>query len=1233
MNGTKEEMAHQGLLESQEATRTVPKVASLKHPEPYFTVPATENVAEPAVATIKPAAVATETVATNVATAESRDKRLDAHVRGSTAPATFTDSKGPSIDLLASSSSSGGFSSNNNSSNASTEQPESTVAEGSSTRNSTRPNSSSNDSTNSNNTDHTSSKTDGSSKESIGFGVPCGEESMKSLRRHVELLMDREMNTKTRSRLETCLDALEPEKLDPQLLRVICAKGLPEGCPALRSLYWRILLHCLPLSASEWQQHRTRLRAAYESYKAEFIREPEAVRRLRRMQQSQQAGGGGDASPAQPKESNESMDVPAADASLPAEETGGTKKSLVSSISLSAVNDHPLSRSATSEWRGYWVDAEVFDQINKDVFRTRPELCFFALNPQQTIARQQQLHLYPPPPTRQPQAALQPVDDVPLLVDYDTLLQRQKQRCDESAPRSNSKPSTRSSKGSAGAINDADVSSKAPASSRKGFRLPAAFRSKKASSSPAAPARNSNEDACNSTRSRRSNYIRSEETPVYSSSRSSLGAADRDNGSHKGRHDGYSGRSSERLMENASIKKSVSNWIDDVQRRAVLASSRHPADAADALEASAAAAEAARQYKRQLSSMKLHEENKAAHRSAPDLRLSSLDSTVSERAAPPSDANRGDLTAGRVSKTSPSGAAAAATLGSASPDATAPSCTLPDPQLSSHPDESPAALGISSQGDDGVSAFEPKETKEGEQQPWRAPAGVQDVCNMLNPRRHYDVLSRLLFIYAKVNPGLCYVQGMNEILAPIYYSLMTDPTYTDYEQAEAEVFYCFSEVMQQQRDAFCKALDPTDAGVRGRLSRLDELLRHKDEEIWMHLSAMGVEPQFYALRWLLLMLTQEFELPDVLALWDGFIADSGRPLPLLYYVCVSMIIWLKPALLAGDFTACMKLLQHLPSFDPKALISSAMRLRADDLLGTCSPAWRAPLPTGFGEGRLGDGLKELDPLQLSDFQQIKSFPRSTAPCSGPGGTSTTVRTSHPQSRLHGATIGNDRLDASGTAASPTTKGSAPRSNADGSDAALEHLKRLAGVGVEHAYKGASVVSQYLNNSGLAAGLASNITSFFSSDSQSSNLGSPVYSPAPATADRIRQPTALNKRGNHSSLSPPSTLVTTPRAAEYDMPAATIARPLAQEAKQPVPSLEECLFSPEPLQNPETDSTLITDCSVKDESPRPGKPGEAGAPSFQVEEQGVLVDLLDTPRSVETPPFNSPAGEGLRITIL
>ena len=34
---------------------------------------------------------------------------------------------------------------------------------------------------------------------------------------------------------------------------------------------------------------------------------------------------------------------------------------------------------------------------------------------------------------------------------------------------------------------------------------------------------------------------------------------------------------------------------------------------------------------------------------------------------------------------------------------------------------------------------------------------------------HADVMSRILFLYARLNPGVMYVQGMNEVLATLYY--------------------------------------------------------------------------------------------------------------------------------------------------------------------------------------------------------------------------------------------------------------------------------------------------------------------------------------------------------------------------------------------------------------------------------------------------------------------------------
>jgi TBC1 domain family member 13 len=40
---------------------------------------------------------------------------------------------------------------------------------------------------------------------------------------------------------------------------------------------------------------------------------------------------------------------------------------------------------------------------------------------------------------------------------------------------------------------------------------------------------------------------------------------------------------------------------------------------------------------------------------------------------------------------------------------------------------------------------------------------------------HWEVVQRILFLYAKLNPGQGYVQGMNEIIGPIYYTFATDP--------------------------------------------------------------------------------------------------------------------------------------------------------------------------------------------------------------------------------------------------------------------------------------------------------------------------------------------------------------------------------------------------------------------------------------------------------------------------
>ena len=174
---------------------------------------------------------------------------------------------------------------------------------------------------------------------------------------------------------------------------------------------------------------------------------------------------------------------------------------------------------------------------------------------------------------------------------------------------------------------------------------------------------------------------------------------------------------------------------------------------------------------------------------------------------------------------------------------------------------------------------------------------------------HHDVLRRVLFIYARLNPGVKYIQGMNELLAPIYYVFARDTSSLFKDHAEADAFFCFTQLMSEVRDRFIKSLDSSSTGILAVVKELNLFLKELDEELWIHLENNGVDPRFYSFRWLTLLLSQEYELPEVLRLWDSLFADPQRFL-LLLFMCCSMIILVREKLLEGEFADILRILQH-----------------------------------------------------------------------------------------------------------------------------------------------------------------------------------------------------------------------------------------------------------------------------------------------------------------------------------
>jgi len=189
-------------------------------------------------------------------------------------------------------------------------------------------------------------------------------------------------------------------------------------------------------------------------------------------------------------------------------------------------------------------------------------------------------------------------------------------------------------------------------------------------------------------------------------------------------------------------------------------------------------------------------------------------------------------------------------------------------------------------------------------------------------QRRYAAIERILFVWAKLNIGVKYVQGMNEIVGTLYFVLASDFNEEWACEAEADTYFLFNILMVEMRDVFIPALDDSDTGIQGRISCFKNLLSLHDPEVRCHLDDLGIHPSFFAVRWLTTLLSREFLLPDTIRLWDSMLASTHKD-NFLRYVSVTMVMAIRDLLLAGDFSTCLRLLQCYPPTDVGTILESS----------------------------------------------------------------------------------------------------------------------------------------------------------------------------------------------------------------------------------------------------------------------------------------------------------------------
>ena len=203
---------------------------------------------------------------------------------------------------------------------------------------------------------------------------------------------------------------------------------------------------------------------------------------------------------------------------------------------------------------------------------------------------------------------------------------------------------------------------------------------------------------------------------------------------------------------------------------------------------------------------------------------------------------------------------------------------------------------------------------------------INDTYNNNNIETNADVVSRILFIYAKFSPDINYVQGMNEIIAPIYYCYSFDKIYIENEcNIEADTFWSFYNLMNKIKSVFIREDDRCDKGVFGKSNKLKELVKIVDKDIYAHFLKHKLDYSLFAFRWFILFFSQDFLMIDILRLWDYLFCEDNK-FKNTYYISLAIMLMKKDRILIYDLPAILEELQRLDGIDVEMLILNAKRI-------------------------------------------------------------------------------------------------------------------------------------------------------------------------------------------------------------------------------------------------------------------------------------------------------------------
>lgn len=190
-------------------------------------------------------------------------------------------------------------------------------------------------------------------------------------------------------------------------------------------------------------------------------------------------------------------------------------------------------------------------------------------------------------------------------------------------------------------------------------------------------------------------------------------------------------------------------------------------------------------------------------------------------------------------------------------------------------------------------------------------------------------IERILTAFAVTNPGVGYVQGMIT-LARIFYSVLTeDEDLESSKFAEEDAFYLFNNLISELSNLFIGEYDDQRDGIKHKVNQVFEIVKEKDPELYAVMVEKDLMKTMFPLKWIMFIFSTEYDLKQVVWLWDKVFSDAYRFEMLLYY-SAAIIILLRQPIMTEGYDKCLIILQEPSSIAPELVFEIADSLRREE---------------------------------------------------------------------------------------------------------------------------------------------------------------------------------------------------------------------------------------------------------------------------------------------------------------